>query len=303
MKRFVFAVVLAWLFGVSSCQAQEWFNTVTTLPRVERLLNGDADAQPATTIDPERGDWELVFADEFEETTLDPTRWTTCYWWDDDGCTIATNNELQWYQPDNVRVDRGLLILQAEQKQIKNNQGKRFDYTSGMISSGYGDWEKTTPLRFAFHYGYAEIRARLPTGKGLWSAFWLLPTTNESLPEIDILEVLGHQADLIEMNFHYQAAKLRDQEIVRSFGDNWHGPDFAQGWHTFGVDWQPGHLVWYVDRVERMRYARRQFIPDQPMYLIANLAVGGDWPGAPDKATRFPAQLEIDYIRVWQSGR
>ncbi len=300
MKRFVSAIGLAIFFGMGGCQVRDWVNTVATLPSIERLLNSHTVSQPFSTLDPQAAGWRLVFADDFEETELEPAQWTTCYWWGKDGCTIATNNELQWYQPSNVRVDNGVLMLQARQMSITNDEGKHFDYTSGMISSGHVDWEKSTPPRYAFQYGYAEIRARVPAGKGLWSAFWLLPTSNESLPEIDVLEVLGHQPDQIEMNFHYQAAKLGDKEIVRAYSGDWRGTDFSQGWHTFGVDWQSDHLIWYVDGVERMRYRQEQFIPDQPMYLISNLAVGGDWPGQPDITTRFPATLQIDYIRVWQ---
>jgi beta-glucanase (GH16 family) len=76
--------------------------------------------------------------------------------------------------------------------------------------------------------------------------------------------------------------------------------DLSAGWHVYGVDWEPDHIVWYVDGVERFRFQDTAHIPNEPMYVIANLAVGGDWPGAPDNSTFLPADLLIDYIRIWR---
>ena len=75
-------------------------------------------------------------------------------------------------------------------------------------------------------------------------------------------------------------------------------PDFSADFYTFAVDWEPGSIVWYVDGVERALTTKG--VPDEPMYLIANLAVGGDWPGNPDATTVFPGYMDIDYIRVYQ---
>ena len=78
------------------------------------------------------------------------------------------------------------------------------------------------------------------------------------------------------------------------------GPNFSTGYHTFGLEWDADRLVWYVDGMERKRESNAAHIPRDPMYLIANLAVGGDWPGSPDGTTVFPNALTVDYIRVWQ---
>ena len=239
--------------------------------------------------------WNLVFEDEFNGTSLDTNKWTTCYWWDRDGCTNLGNNELEWYQPDDVLVCGGTVKLRAQRREITAWDGTTYDYTSGMITTGRESSDKTLPAKFLFQYGYAEIRARIPMGKGLWPAFWLLPATHISRPEIDVMEILGDEPNTVHMNFHY----LNADESRGDSGKVWTGTDFFTGWHTIAVDWQPDYIIWYVDGIERWRFMDAARVPSEPLYLIANLAVGGDWPGSPDASTPFPSYFEIDYIRVW----
>ena len=151
------------------------------------------------------------------------------------------------------------------------------------------------PVKFSFRYGYAEMRAKIPKGKGLWPAFWMLPFDNTSKPEIDVVEFLGHLPRVAEMHYHYL-----DRGKRQGPGQEWQGPDFSQDWHTFAVDWQPSRIIWYVDGKERWRFSRRRHVSSIPMYLLVNLAVGGDWPGSPSPSTPFPNVFEIDYIRVWE---
>jgi beta-glucanase (GH16 family) len=240
------------------------------------------------------GGWTLVFHDEFGGSALDAKKWTTCYWWASrGGCTIATNHELEWYRPNNVMVGQGLLTLRAKPEKIAVG-GKSYPYTSGMITTG-PTGERSGPARFVFQYGYVEMRARVPSGKGLWPAFWLLPANRQDRPEIDVMEIMGDQPNTTRMTLHYPTVS-GDRE---SMTQQWTGDDFSADWHTFGADWEPDAVVWYVDGVERWRYTDRTRIPAQPMYLLADLAVGGDWPGAPDISTLFPSDYQINYIRVW----
>ena len=111
-----------------------------------------------------------------------------------------------------------------------------------------------------------------------------------------MLEVIGSAPNTAEFHFHWTNADGTDANA----GHAWVGPDFSAGWHTFALDWQPGALVWYVDGVERWRYADASTIPDEPMYLLLDLAVGGDWPGAPDASTVLPSYFDVDYVRVWE---
>ena len=244
--------------------------------------------------DPEN--WVLIFEDEFDQPTLDTSKWVTCYWWATDGCTIASNNELEWYQPNNVSINNGALQLTAREELITNTNGLLFDYTSGMVTTGKNTSDDNVPHKFIFQYGYTEIKANVPAGKGLWPAFWLLPADHISRPEIDVMEIIGGEPNTNYMNFHY----VDENGDRDSAGSHWDGPDFTAGWHTFGVDWRPDAIIWYVDGVERWRFDDARYVPNEPMYLLLNLAVGGDWPGAPDQFTTFPSSYEIDYVRVWR---
>ena len=221
--------------------------------------------------------WELTFQDEFSGSRLDKTKWIDSY---PDDVRTHSNNEQQYYAPDGYAVGSGRLRLKAQKRSMGG-----MPYTSGMVSS-YG--------KFTQQYGWCEMRARFPNGKGMWPAFWLLPPTKEWPPEIDILEILGHEPDKVYMTNHWKNASGAHE----GKGDSFKGLDFSAAYHTFALDWEPDALVWYVDGVERYRTTAN--IPSEPMYLLANLAVGGDWPGNPDNKTIFPAYMDIDYIRVYK---
>jgi beta-glucanase (GH16 family) len=225
----------------------------------------------------EQRGWKLTFHDEFNGKKLDTHKWIDSY---PDNQRTHNNNEQQYYAPDGYEVHDGQLHLKAEKRAMGG-----MPYTSGMVSS-YG--------KFAQQYGWFEIRARFPKGKGYWPAFWLLPNTKAWPPEIDILEVLGHETDKVYLTNHYRD----DNGQHGSKGDSYQGPDFAADFHTFAVDWEPNAIIWYVDGTERFRVT--EHIPAEPMYILANLAVGGDWPGMPDDTTVFPSTMDIDYIRVYQ---
>ncbi len=167
---------------------------------------------------------------------------------------------------------------------------------SGMVTTGRDYLERARPDRFATKYGYFEIRAKIPKGKGLWPAIWLLPSTQEPRPEIDILEVLGHAPDVYEMHLHY----LDKKKDWKSEGKNAKVVDLSADWHAYGLEWSKDAVVWYLDGKEMWRYTKPDGISQEPMYLLINLAVGGNWPGSPDARTKFPADFLIDYVRVWR---
>lgn len=154
----------------------------------------------------------------------------------------------------------------------------------------------TTLGKFSQEYGRFEIRCRVPKGKGMWPAFWLLPDPKGWPPEIDVLEILGHEPNKVYLTQHYRDAQGKHQ----SHGGSWSGPDFSAGFHDYAVEWSPRRIVWFVDGVERFR--SEDAVPSGKMYLLLNLAVGGSWPGAPDAQTKFPAVLAVDYVRVYQKA-
>ncbi len=290
------ALVLALVAGATlgAC-AQSVDEPLATGGRVapsptQRIETSRAEApRPTGPIGDDRV-WRLAFNDEFDAAVLDSSVWARCYWWAEDACTNAANRELQCYAPDGVWVEHGTLRLSAEE-QVTECDGQSFGYRSGMVSGIARDGPPQV-----FQYGFFEMRARVPSGKGLLPAFWLLPASENSEPEIDVMEILGDSPQVVRMHYHW-----RDGDDERSIGAEWAGEDMSGGWHTFAVHWTPRLLRWFVDGVARWTVtADEAVLPTEPMYLLATLAVGGDYPGSPDDDTAFPATFEIDYIRAWR---
>jgi hypothetical protein len=158
-------------------------------------------------------------------------------------------------------------------------------YSSGLI---------TTRHSFSQQYGVFEMRARLPKGRGLWPAFWLLPPSGAWPPEIDIMEVLGDDTTTLHTSWHSQETRAHTTETIST-----QVPDLSADFHAYALEWDKDEIKWFFDGVE---VARKSTPADmrQPMYVLANLAVGGGWPKDPDASTKFPAVFAIDWIRVYR---
>lgn len=235
---------------------------------------------------PGRAGRRLVFRDDFDGNRLDPSKWIGCFPWAPLGCTNPPNHELDWYTPSQLKVSNGVLHVTADDRPIwgkdANGNPRRYGYRSG---------NATTAKRFSFTYGYVQFEARLPVGKGLWPAVWMLPTTQRPAPEIDILEANNRVQGEVFHIFHGHAGDgIGMLPAASELG--------IHGWHTYGLDWKPGSLTFYLDGVKRLVVT--QAVPDQPMYLLATLAVGGDFPGPPPPSTKFPVSLDVRRLRVWQ---
>lgn len=243
--------------------------------------------------------YRLVFEDDFDGPKLDRTCWNVEHhepgW---------VNEELQAYVDDGetVRVEGGKLLLRA----IKRPGGDSgVSYVSGRVST---QWKRD------FTYGIFEARMKVPQGKGLLPAFWLMTTDEERYGqwpvcgEIDIMEVLGDQTRKNHGTLHYGLPHEQIQGTI-TLPDG----DFSQELHDFAVKWEPGLIRWYLDGVEFFR-AEHWFSSgadgakapypapfNHDMYLILNLAVGGSWVGYPDEATDFgQAVFEVDRVRIFQ---
>jgi beta-glucanase (GH16 family) len=240
---------------------------------------------------------KLIFHEEFNRSSLNKRVWHTCLWWATTTCSIESNRELQLWNPRDVLVRDGVLHLRARKRRRVGWNGRRYRYTSGMVMTG-GRRKPRTPPGFTYTYGLAEARIKVPKGRGFWPAFWMLPASQESRPEIDAMEILGGSTHVQRMHLHY----LNPDGSRADAGARWVGPDFSARWHTFAVDWTPDAIVWYVDGVERWRFADSSVIPREPMYPVLSLAVGGVYPGPPRRSTPFPSYLSVDWIRVWQRG-
>jgi beta-glucanase (GH16 family) len=239
------------------------------------------------------GRWEVDFRETFAANTLDADRWGTCHWWDvGEGCTISSNDEDQWHQPEAVQVGDGRLELTAEPAPSAH-LGETFNYRSGMVSSGRPGDEPADEARYAFTFGSVEVRFRTPAGAGLWPAVWMLPVTNESRPEIDLLEQYGEDTTEASMTLHATDAgePVRDRHYETT-------SDLSEGWHTVGLDWTTDQLTWFLDGEEVFRVTGDR-VPQEPMYLVLNLAVRGGTDG-PNEQTGFPARFLVDEITVWR---
>jgi len=240
----------------------------------------------------------LTFNDEFNDLNLwngVSGTWDTNFWYNSvsgNGSTLSGNGEQEWYVNANYAptasvkpwsVNNGVLDLTAapaapDIQPLING----YKYTSGMINS-YHSFSQT--------YGYFEMKAQLPAGQGFWPAFWLLPEDGSWPPELDVMEVLGNDPTKLYTTVHY-GADNQSQSLGSTVAD------MSGGYHTYGVDWEPDAITWYFDGREVYQTATPADM-NKPMYMLANLAVGGYWPGMVDGSTRFPAAMHIDYIRAY----
>ena len=238
--------------------------------------------------------YDLVWADEFNTDGLvDPAKWS----YDTEANRTGWyNNEKQYYaveRPENARVEDGRLIITARTERLtdKADYGGQ-DYSSArIITRGKASWQ----------YGFYEIRAKLPCGKGSWPAIWMLGTTggHPDGGEIDIMEHVGMDPEWIYGTIHNRAT-------VGTHGDGGKTPagKACSDFRRYQLTWTPEALEIGVDdqvfhRYERKGKAAAGWPFNKPQYLLLNLAVGGEMAGAVDDKI-FPIQFEVDYVRVYQ---
>lgn len=227
----------------------------------------------------------LTWSDEFSNGPLNTATWNY-----ELGATGWGNNELQNYtnSTENVHIENGYLHISA-----LNPSGNT--YTSGRI---------TTKDKKAFTYGRMEIRAKLPEGKGIWPALWMLGSNFSSMGwpgcgEIDIMELLGDSPSVSHGALHWESGG----HASRTNHFTLEGDKFSSTFHKFSLKWTPNKLIWLVDNRVFFILNRSEisgFPFDLPQFFIFNVAVGGNWPGYPDQTTMFPQHMIVDYVRVYQ---
>lgn len=209
--------------------------------------------------------------------------------------TLKWNGELELYVDPDFRprgrplglnpftVRNGVLEIAATPAPASAVADLRgFRYVSGLI---------TTEPSFRQTYGYFEMRAKLPGGKGVWPGFWLLPSDFSWPPEIDIMESVGDPSKYY-VTLHTKAAPKDPGTEVRIT---------PEAFHVFAVSWDRREVIWFLDGREVKRLPTPADM-HKPMFILANVALGGGWAGAPDASTPFPAKLKIDYIRAYRFG-
>ena len=208
--------------------------------------------------------------------------------------TLTHNNELQLYTSpyfagtsgsslglNPFSVNNGVLTISAQPVSASQAQQMwNYHYSSGALNTGYSHTQT---------YGYFEMRAQLPTGQGLWPAFWL----SGGGTEIDMLEAVGSLPNTIYVGYHSPVGGDHTTAV--------YVPPTGDGYHTFGVLWSATTLDYYVDGNEVLEAATPSDM-NKAMSMIVNLAVGGGWAGPPDATTPWPANFNIDYIRAYSLG-
>ena len=222
--------------------------------------------------------WVLTFSEDFDGKELSFPKWTP-----HDPSGHERNREGQAYVPDAVEVKDGVARITARRQVAKYDSAQR-EFTSGII---------TTVGSFAQTYGRFEIRCRVASGKGLESKFWLMPVPSGEVPSIDVLDVVGSEPTKALF-----ANRWGDERTERSYSGTAAVPDLSDGFHTVSMEWDEKRIVWSVDGKEKFQSISG--VPHQAMYLVVNLAVGGLTAKYPDASAVFPAEFDIDSIRVYQ---
>ena len=275
-------------------------------PRVrEPVLSAFVVRRPAARA----AAWTLTWSDEFDQDgAVDPAKWSIDEW-----PARVVNDEDQAYtaRPRNLRVEDGYLVIEAHKEDYQNAA-----YTSGRIHSrGKGD----------FLYGRFEVRAKVPRGKGTWSAAWMLPSdpfryattcgegdtwqgseTCDAWPnsgEMDILEHVGYETGHVHGTVHNRAYywinwEQRKGRILLDSAD--------EAFHVYALEWSPERVDIFVDETLYFTYVNEQdgwksWPYDHPFHLVLNLAVGGAWgrAGGGIDDTMFPQRMLVDYVRVY----
>lgn len=248
----------------------------------------------------------LTFEDDFKTLNLwDGQKGQWLPHFPDGRRTIVTNKEREFYidPRDEEPLKRynpfslvdGLSITARPIQRQDKRLAMGLDYASGMLYS-HPDFQQT--------YGYFEIRAKMPRGRGLWPAFWLVPADESWPPEIDIFEVHGHLLEGYWATAHItppanQFRHLWQDNLSKTSQFRIHTPDLSLDFHDYGVEWNPKEIIWTFDG-QQVAHIPTPSEMHKPMSMIVNLAVGGTWPGHPDASTPFPSALQVQHIRVYQ---
>jgi beta-glucanase (GH16 family) len=259
------------LAALAERQTQASTDAASPKALADMSANTIQEPPPAGRSEKDAPEWKLVWADEFEKQNLDMECWTEV------DRKNSYNNELQYYLPKNSYIQNGCLYLTA----IKEDRDGK-EYTSAMVETGY---------KLSFRYGRIEASIKLPKGKGVFPAFWLL--TNDGGHEIDVMEMIGSEPNTIYGTNHYESngSKKTSGHITNDTPDEF---------HAYAVEWEKDSIRWYMDG--KLYHTSKKGVPVEDMSIVLNLAVGGNWPGDPDEAVQFPCSMAVEYVRIYARG-
>lgn len=260
----------------------------------EQSASAPESSDPASSPAPQNGppeNYELLFADEFDGPDVDEAVWNF------EVGPWPYNAELECYTRENAWIEDGVLVIEAREESI---DGRKF--TSARL---------TTQGKREYTYGYWEVRAALPTGRGTWSAIWLLPSDliyggYLHSGEIDVAERVGYDAKLVHSTVHTYNNNSVNGRAISAFTRLSRRDD---GFHTYGLLWEKDSISIYQDGERVLRYRQlRTSSPDNwpfdvPFHLILNLAVGGSWGGIKGvDSDVFPQRMLVDYVRYYAAS-
>jgi beta-glucanase (GH16 family) len=241
-----------------------------------------------------------VWNDEFDGpdgSAIDSTKWGQ----ETGGSGWNNNRERQWYSAgtENAVVRGGSLVITARTDGADK-------YQCGYGTCLYTSARFNTKGKFEQKYGRFEARIQVPTGQGMWPAWWMLGNdiSNVSWPqcgEIDIMENLGSEPTTIHGSMHGPGYSGGNPLTATTESPT----PVADAFHRYTVEWEQDVVRFYFDdslyetRTPADVPAGKQWVYDHPFFLILNLAVGGQWPGDPDPSTAFPQDMKVDYVRVF----
>lgn len=245
--------------------------------------------------------WSLLWSDEFDgppvNSQIDSTKWTA-----EVGGNGWGNQELEYYtnRIDNAFKSNGSLIIKAIKETFTGSDNVTRNYTSARL---------ITKNKFNVKYGRIEARIKIPFGQGIWPAFWMLGDNIDSVGwpacgELDIMENIGREPSIIHGTLHGPGYS-GSNGLSSSYSLTNNAP-FANDYHVFAVEWEPGVIRFYCDgilyktRTPADLPGATTWVFDHPFFLILNVAVGGSWPGSPDATTVFPQTMSVDFVRVYQ---
>jgi beta-glucanase (GH16 family) len=265
---------------------------------------GAAPAGAATRAAAPAAVGPLTWSDEFTGSAgsaPDPGKWGR-----DTGGGGFGNSELEYYTTgtNNAALDgNGDLVITAKRENPANYQCwyGTCQYTSARL---------LTANTFTQAYGRFEARIKIPRGQGIWPAFWMLGNNIGSVGwpasgELDIMENIGREPGIVHGSAHgpgYSGGNpLTGQYSLPG------GQAFADGFHTFAIDWAPNSVSWSVDGTVYETHTPADtngnpWVYDHPFFIILNVAVGGTWPGSPDASSTFPQTMTVDYVRAYANS-
>jgi beta-glucanase (GH16 family) len=289
-------------FPVFVCSKRPWIRFLLALAPLICLTlpinNGPSPAISVKAAPPNV--WSLVWGDEFDGpsgSAVDGAKWTA-----EVGGGGWGNNELEYYTSrlQNAYQSGGSLVIKAIKEHYTGPDKVTREYTSARL---------ITKNKFSQQYGRFEARIKIPFGQGIWPAFWMLGNdiTTVGWPqcgEIDILENIGSEPTIIHGTLHgpgYSGGAGLSSSY--SLPNN---QRFADAFHTFAIEWEPNVVRFYCDGILYKTQTPadlpdgKTWVYNHPFFLLLNVAVGGDWPAAPDATTVFPQTMLVDYVRVYR---